>query len=310
MTTKAIAIHELRRQFVSGVRVAKKKQALDGLSLEVEEGEVFGFLGPNGAGKSTTIKILVSLLRQDSGEALIFGNDPRKCQSRRTLGFLPESPSFYDNLTGLEFVSFCGKLSGLSGKDLRRRAEEMLERVGLTSAMDVLIRGYSKGMNQRLGIAQALIHNPRLIVLDEPMSGLDPIGRGEIRRIIRQLKAEGITIFFSTHIIPDVETICDRVGVVSQGRLVRVGTVQELLDLDSSKAIDVTVEGGTCAIDLEGVVRVETYAGRARYLARGGDALQELIQVLPRIGGKLISVVPQRRSLEDLVVELLSKEGA
>ena len=178
--------------------------ALDSLDLTVESGEVFGYLGPNGAGKSTTISLLLGLIRPTSGTATIFGLDPTRNETRSRIGYLPESPVFYDQLTGREFLRFCGKLCGLRGKDLEARSTRLLEEVGLAHAGDLQIRRYSKGMNQRVGIAQALLHDPELVILDEPMSGLDPIGRAEVRDLILRLKKRGKTVFFSTHIIPDV----------------------------------------------------------------------------------------------------------
>ena len=228
MSELAIELEDVEKRFRVNLGVSRRV-ALDRMTLGVQPGEIYGFLGPNGAGKTTSIKILTALLRQDAGTARIFGADPTLKQTRKRLGFLPESPVFYDQLTGREFLHFCGRLCGMDGTGLRQRAGELLERVGLASAADLQIRRYSKGMNQRVGIAQALLHGPDLIILDEPMSGLDPIGRAEIRDLIVELGREGKTVFFSTHIIPDVEIICDRIGLVNRGRMVAEGSVDELL---------------------------------------------------------------------------------
>ncbi len=217
----------LTKEYIHGVEQAKIK-ALDGLNLEVQEGEVFGFLGPNGAGKTTTIKILVGLMRPTSGTARLFGQEISNSSIRSKIGFLPETPFFYEYLTGFEILSFYGKLFSLPKNEIRERVDALLNQVGLTSSAHLQLRKFSKGMLQRIGIAQALINNPELIILDEPMSGLDPIGRREMRELILTLKAQGKTLFFSSHIIHDVEMICDRVGILAKGKLLQVGRLDEV----------------------------------------------------------------------------------
>ncbi|MBI3359122.1 MAG: ABC transporter ATP-binding protein [Nitrospirae bacterium] len=206
----------------------KRIKALDRLDLEIKEGEIFGVLGPNGAGKTTTIKILVGLMRPTSGTAQIFGKDCNNTKVRSKLGFLAESPYFYEYLTASEFLAFYGQLFDLSKNEIKQRSSALLKQVGLESSANLQLRKFSKGMLQRIGIAQALINNPALVILDEPMSGLDPIGRKEMRELILSLKAQGKTIFFSSHIIHDVEVICDRVGILVNGKLLAVGQIDEI----------------------------------------------------------------------------------
>ncbi|MBW2494215.1 MAG: ABC transporter ATP-binding protein, partial [Deltaproteobacteria bacterium] len=194
-----------------GLRV---KRILEGISFRVREREIFGFIGPNGAGKTTTLKVLMGLIRATSGRASILGHDVSEISFRRQIGFLPEQPYFYDYLTGREILRFYSKLSGVRREHRERRVTELLELVGLTAAGNTRLRGYSKGMLQRIGVAQALVHDPQVVFLDEPMSGLDPVGRKEVRDIILRLRDEGKTIFMNTHILSDVEMVCDRVAII------------------------------------------------------------------------------------------------
>ena len=223
----AIEITGLYKQF-SGKRMTKV-DALKGLDLTVAAGEVFGFLGPNGAGKSTTIKLVMGLLRPTSGRAGIMGMDAGQAESRRHVGYLPENPAFYDYLSAAEYLSFVGSQFSMEAALLTRRSEEVLRRLDLWEARKRPMRGYSKGMVQRVGLAQTLIHDPDVYVLDEPMSGLDPIGRALVKEIILDLKKRGKCVFFSTHITDDVEKVCDRVGVIVKGSLVAVDRVENIL---------------------------------------------------------------------------------
>lgn len=209
--------------------LARKKLAVDHLDMEVEEGELFGFLGPNGAGKTTTIKLLLGLIRPTTGQATVFGVSAQDRSIKSRIGFLPDSPNFYSHLSGLDFLLFCGKLHHQARLQRNDLARALLEKVGLAEAAKQTIGGYSRGMKQRLGIAQALIHNPDLIILDEPMNGLDPLGRREVKQLMLQLKADGKTVFFSSHILPDVEEMCDRVAILNRGKLLRIGSVPEML---------------------------------------------------------------------------------
>ena len=217
----AISLKEIYKNYKKGLR--QRILAVKNLSFAVEQGEIFGFVGPNGAGKSTTIKILMGLIFADRGEARLFDLPCSHPKARAKVGFVPEQPALYDHLTGAEFLHFAGELYGLSKKNFMEQALKLLEKVGLKEAMDLKLRHYSKGMQQRLVIAQALIANPDLIIMDEPLSGLDPIGRMEIMDLIKSLKEDGKTIFFSSHILHDVETVCDRVALIVRGELKFLG---------------------------------------------------------------------------------------
>lgn len=208
----------------------KPVQALRGVGFKVAEGDLYGFIGPNGAGKSTTIKILLGLLKADTGRALLMGKPAGTAESRRQVGFLPEQPYFYDYLTGREFLWFYGQLSGLGRSGLKKRIDETAELVHMRpEAMDRKLRTYSKGMLQRIGLAQALLANPRLVILDEPMSGLDPLGRRDVRGLLKRLHSQGVTVFYSSHVLSDVEAICTRLAMVVDGEIRRQGTVEQVL---------------------------------------------------------------------------------
>jgi ABC-2 type transport system ATP-binding protein len=310
MSELAISARGLSKTYRLGFR-ARKVRALAELDLAVTPGSIYGFVGPNGAGKSTAIKILVGLVRPSAGEANLFGRAIADPKARLAVGYLPENPSFHDFMRPLEVLRYLGRLSGLGGADLDRRAEELLARVGLAGARDLTVRKFSKGMVQRLGLAQALIHDPPLLVLDEPMSGLDPIGRKEVRDLVIELARRGKTIFFSTHILSDVETICDRVGMLLGGRLVREGTLQALLD-GSVRSVEVRCAGLS-----------EPAAAEVRALASAGGATPEghaftfptleaasaaAALALAR-GGRLLSLQPHRETLEETFVRLASAAG-
>jgi len=280
--------------------------ALDRLNLEVHQGEIFGFLGHNGAGKTTTIKLLLGLLAPTAGQAWILDRPIEDVTIKQQVGFLPEAPYFYEYLTAEEFLTFYGQLFGLGGAPLTKKVEELLEMVALTDARRLQLRKFSKGMLQRIGLAQALINDPALVVLDEPMSGLDPIGRRDVRDIILGLKEEGKTVFFSTHILPDVEMICDRVGILVRGRLRAVGTVQDLVGTSGVASVEMVVAGLTDA----GIQEAERQGGKV--LRRGAQVLlrlddpsrvDSLVELVLRSGGRLVSLVPHKRTLEDLFLE-------
>src|SRR5262245_59713774 len=226
----ALATYELTKDYAVGFWRPRPYRALDSLTLEVEEGEVFGFLGPNGAGKTTTLKLLMRLVFPTSGRAEILGKPLGDLSTRSRLGYLPENPYFYDHLTAEELLTYFAGLFGYSAHDRRKRVDRLLDEVGIGAERRLQLRKFSKGMLQRVGIAQALINDPDLVVLDEPMSGLDPLGRKEVRELIFKLKEQGKTVFFSSHIIPDVEMICDRVGILLKGKLVNVGPLHEILE--------------------------------------------------------------------------------
>jgi ABC-2 type transport system ATP-binding protein len=283
----------------------KRVTAVDGLSLEVRRGEVFGFLGPNGAGKTTTLKILMGLIYPTSGKARLFGRDLGDPQTKARLGFLPESPYFYDYLTSREFLRFYGHLFGLWGAALDKRVDELLELVGMTHAKDLQLRKFSKGMLQRVGIAQALINDPELVVLDEPMSGLDPIGRKEVRDLILRLKESGKTVLFSSHILHDAEVLCDRVAMILKGRLVACGRVTDLLDQGASHQVELIVDHLTP----EGLDHLRPLADK---VVMQGDRMLVVLKSQQQVGGaleiirsakaSLVSLNPQKGSLEDLFI--------
>lgn len=277
----------------------KKYWILRDLSFAVESGEIFGFIGPNGAGKSTTIKLVMDLIRPDGGGIEIFGEGHRKVSTKARIGFLPENPYFYDYLTAGEFLDFYGRLFGYSRGVRDQKTKELLERVGLANRRDRQLRKFSKGMLQRLGLAQALVNDPELVILDEPMSGLDPVGRREVRDLILSLKAKGKTVFFSTHILSDTELICDRVGILSKGDLKAVGKLTDLLT-HRVNFWEVAFSG----LAPDGLPGVDSVVSRdeGESLVRAPDeeSVQRLVQAVMQQGGHLQSVTPQRERLEDL----------
>lgn len=298
-----ILIDRLTKSFPSGWPWLPPITVLDGLSLSVHRGEIYGFLGPNGSGKTTTLKILMGLVRSTSGKAEVLGKPAGDVQARRQIGFLPEGPYFYDYLTAEEFLAFYGRLAGLERAELGRRIDHLLEVVGLTEARTRQLRKFSKGMLQRIGLAQALIHDPELVILDEPMSGLDPIGRKQVRDLILGLRDQGKTVFFSTHIIPDVEMICDRVGIVIKGRLMAAGRVDELVRHEHTQSVEIVCEG----IKVDELPAIK--AAATRVLQRGQQCLvalpgpdrqEEILAEIRAHGGRLVSVTPQKGSLEEL----------
>ncbi|MCX5728368.1 MAG: ABC transporter ATP-binding protein [Nitrospirae bacterium] len=283
----------------------KRVTAVDSLSLEVRRGEVFGFLGPNGAGKTTTLKILMGLIYPTSGTARLFNLDMGDPQTKARLGFLPESPYFYDYLTSREFLCFYGHLFGLWGAVLGKRADELLELVGMTHAKDLQLSKFSKGMLQRVGIAQALINDPELVVLDEPMSGLDPIGRKEVRDLILRLKESGKTVLFSSHILHDAEVLCDRVAIVLKGRLVACGRVTDLMDQGASHQVELVVD----RLTPEGLDHLRPLTDK---VVLQGDRMLVVLKSQQQVGGaleiiraakaSLVSLNPQKGSLEDFFI--------
>ncbi|HKB08516.1 MAG TPA: ABC transporter ATP-binding protein [Candidatus Polarisedimenticolia bacterium] len=289
-------IHKSYRSHLS----IRKYWILRGLSLSIREGEIFGAIGTNGAGKTTMIKLALGLIFPDTGVVRLFGEEISRVALRRRVGFLPENPYFYDYLTGEEFLDFHARLFGLPAAARRRRVRDLLERVGLANRGDRQLRLYSKGMLQRIGLAQALINDPEFVVLDEPMSGLDPIGRREVRDIILDLKARGRTVFFSTHILSDTEMICDRVGLLVKGSLKAVGTIDELVSQEVPYW-EVAVRGA----QEESLPCGRVVSRRQDHILVRVDSqgdLRRLLSMLSGHGATLLSVTPARQSLEDLFI--------
>jgi ABC-2 type transport system ATP-binding protein len=230
--TSAVEVKDLTKVFISGMR-KQPLIAVRDLSFSVRPGEVYGLIGPNGCGKSTTMKVMLGLLKPTKGSASIFGQSSDEVSSRKDVGFLPENPYFYKHLSGHETLHFYGKLCGMIGSELRDRAAAMLKLVGLESAATRRVGGYSKGMLQRIGLAQALIHQPRLLILDEPTAGVDPVGSRKLRDLILQLKQQGITIVVTSHLLEQMQEVCDRVGIMSNGRMVREGRLEDLISVEN-----------------------------------------------------------------------------
>jgi ABC-2 type transport system ATP-binding protein len=280
------------------------------LNLVVNREEVFGFLGPNGSGKTTTMKMLLGLTQPTKGKVELLGKPTSEVSVRQQIGFVPEAPYFYTYLTAEEVLLFYGRLAGLSGHALDRRVEELLEMVGLVEARHRQLGKFSKGMLQRVGLAQALIHDPTLVILDEPMSGLDPIGRKDVRDLIMRLRKQGKTVFFSTHIIPDVEMLCDRVGIIAGGRLLACGRVDDLIE-GQTKSVEVVCDGlheGNLT-PLDGLASSIVRQNRQHLITLSEpERLEELLAVIKVRGGKLVSVTPHKGSLEELFLNSIQAQ--
>ncbi|HSB73847.1 MAG TPA: ABC transporter ATP-binding protein [Candidatus Methylomirabilis sp.] len=298
----AIRAEGLTKEYRTGFW-RRRVRVLHDLNLEVEVGQVFGFLGPNGAGKTTTLKLLTGLIYPTAGSATVLGEPAGSVGVKARVGFLPENPYFYDYLTGAEYLDYCGALAGLSRGVRRDRVGAYLERVGLLGQGTLQLRKYSKGMLQRIGLAQALINEPAVIFLDEPMSGLDPIGRKEVRDLILQLREQGRTVFFSTHIIPDVEVVCDRVAIILAGRLAAVGRVEELLASPLEQfeitASDLPPEV-VATLAARSVVPSVRSGDKTLLSVKGEEDLGQILRAILQAGGRVHSVVPHRRTLEEV----------
>jgi ABC-2 type transport system ATP-binding protein len=308
MPSPAIEIENLSKEYPFGFLNLKKKKSLESLSMQVQTGEVFGFLGPNGAGKSTTIKLLMRLIFPTSGTARILEKSIEDVSMHRDIGYLPEQPYFYDYLTAAELLDYFARFHGLKAGDRQERVQRMLKKVGLETAKKIQLRKYSKGMLQRAGLAQAILHDPQVVVLDEPMSGLDPLGRREVRDIILELKKEGRTVLFSTHILSDAEMLCDRVGVIVGGKLRGVGTPGEMVGIQA--------QGMEILFELDGsgkkfpLLEKATKTGE-RYRVQLPEAeLYGALDELKAAGARILSVAQLKPTLEEFFMNLVDADRA
>jgi ABC-2 type transport system ATP-binding protein len=301
-----IELDQLTKDYEVGHLRKRKVRALDRLTLEVYRGEIFGFLGPNGAGKTTTLKLLMRLIYPTEGTARILGNPIDDVATHSRIGYLPENPYFYDYLSGRELLHYTAALFGIPKDEARARASELLEAVGLDrERADRQLRKYSKGMLQRIGIAQALVNDPEIVFLDEPMSGLDPIGRREVRDLMLSLQSRNKTIFFSSHILSDVEALCGRAAILSRGKLVRCGTVQELTGNQDSALEVVAVGIDPSLLDrfqaaLASLVSAVATPNGVHLILKDESEVDQALAIIRRCEGKLVSINPKRASLEDI----------
>ena len=302
----AIEILGLEKTYQVGFWRKRRKQALRPLHLTVELGQIFGFLGPNGAGKTTTLKMLMGLVYPTSGSARILGMALDDTRMKAQIGFLPEQPYFYDYLTARELLRYYGQLSGIAAKQLNSRVEMILEQVGLRDAATVQLRKFSKGMLQRVGIAQAILHDPKVVFLDEPMSGLDPMGRFEVRRLIEDLKSQGKTVFFSTHILSDAEALCDGVAVLHLGELRGVAVISELTENVQGK-VEIVWQGSSIPEAIPALGGDCRCVGQTVRAVVREEKQDQVLDILRRDHLRLVSVVPVRMSLEDYFVARLGK---
>lgn len=298
-----VEIENLTKDYEVGFWRKRKVRALDDLSLKVEPRQIFGFLGANGAGKTTTLKLLMRLIFPTAGRATILGQDISDISMHQRIGYLPENPYFYDYLTPREFLDYCGQLFDLDSATRKRRAQELLSRVNLAQkSWDRQLRKLSKGMLQRVGLAQALVNDPEIVFLDEPMSGLDPVGRREVRDLIATLRTEGKTVFMCSHILSDIEVLCDNVAILKQGRLAHAGSLDELRARESN-LIEIVAAGANEAVlreNLDGNAQVLTDASGLRVQVRNEKEIDAVIAAVRKANGKLVSVQPVRQSLEEL----------
>ena len=306
--TSAVEIQNLTKDYEVGFLRKRRVRALDSLSLAVGRGEIFGFLGANGAGKTTTLKLLMRLMYPTAGGARILGRDIGDTRVHAEIGYLPEHPYFYDYLTAREFLEYCAELFGYARAERKRRAADLLARVRLDEkSWDKQLRKFSKGMLQRVGLAQALVNDPRVVFLDEPMSGLDPIGRREVRDLIASLRATGTTVFLCSHILSDIEVLCDRAAILRQGRLAHIGRLEELRVAGGERAMEVVVSGADAArlstafSRVEGA-RVTATPGGARVEVASETQVDDALRAARAAGARLVAVHPVGNALEELFV--------
>lgn len=302
-----VQIESLTKSFPKGFW-RKREKVVDRISFDVERGEAFGLVGHNGAGKTTLLKCMVGLLRPDNGKITLFGDSILSSKVKHRIGFLPEYPYFYDYLTGQEFLDLCARLFGLPYRERRKRIYSLMERVGLLHFRDRLLRRYSKGMLQRVGIAQALINDPDLLLLDEPMSGLDPIGRKEIRDLLLELKREGKTLLLSSHILSDVETLCDRTGFLVAGEMTHCGSVKALVE-SKIESYEIVISG--LSIDIlqrwtDSSIDVLPDSDQARIRVRDLTEVNRMVDEIRKNGGQIVSITPMQLSLEEIYSKQIS----
>jgi ABC-2 type transport system ATP-binding protein len=306
LSDPVIEIDGLTKDYEVGLLKKRRVRALDQLSLTIRRGEIFGFLGPNGAGKTTTLKLLMRLIYPTAGTARILGQPIEDVATHARIGYLPENPYFYDYLSGRELLEYSGALFSLSKPQARRRAAELLNLVGLDGERaDRQLRKYSKGMLQRIGIAQALVNDPEIVFMDEPMSGLDPIGRREIRDLLLALRRQNKTIFFSSHILSDVETLCDRAAIMTSGKLLRCGTVEELTAQDATTLEIIAVGADLAAFNAQrqaiaSLQSLSSTPSGIQILIDDEADIERTLALIRQCNGHLISINPKRRTLEDI----------
>jgi len=311
--TPAIATRDLTKDYAIGFWRKRPYRALDRLTIEVQPGEVFGFLGPNGAGKTTTLKLLMQLVFPTSGRAELLGYAPGDLRLKRRIGYLPENPYFYDYLTAEELLTYFAALFGYGPADARVRATRLLDQVGIGAERRMQLRKFSKGMLQRVGIAQALVNEPELVIFDEPMSGLDPLGRREVRALILALRDRGCTVFFSSHVLSDAEALCSRVAILSHGKLVAAGSLHEMVSLEARGWELVMAQLPDSLVPQPGArVRraVRISEGRYSFELPLDPPPERLLAELTAAGARLVSLNPIRETLEDIFVKRVASATA
>jgi len=310
--TSALSTFELTKDYAVGFWRKRPYRALDGLTIDVAPGEVFGFLGPNGAGKTTTLKLLMQLVYPSSGRAELLGRPLGDVDAKRRIGYLPENPYFYDYLTAEELLVYFAGLFGYSSAERTARARRLLDDVAIGAERRLPLRKFSKGMLQRVGIAQALINDPDLVILDEPMSGLDPLGHRDVRQLILRLRDRGCTVFFSSHVLSDAEALCSRVAILAKGRLAASGKLTEMLAFDARGWELIVADLAPAQLaSIGGRVRqaVEIAAGRYQLELPADTPPERLVAELTASGARLVSLNPVRATLEDFFVEQVAKQG-
>ena len=299
-----LEVEDLHKVFRIGF-FRKRVEAVRGTSFTVQRGEIFGLLGPNGAGKTTTIKCILRLIFPSAGEIRVFGRPTNDRKTAKRIGYMPENPYVYQYLRPVEFLDLCGRLVGIPSGERRQRSEQMIDKVGLRHAADRPIGKFSKGMMQRVGLAQALLHDPELLVLDEPMSGLDPIGRKEVRDLLIEQRERGKTLLFTSHILSDVELLCDRVVIMQQGLITSEGQVHNLLE-NAARRVEIRLSGASGALKdslgQRGSI-VEDSDGRITVRVEGDEAVNEVLRISNAAGARLEALIPERRTLESLFLE-------